>query len=57
MCGLSSLDLDAVTRVRKLGTEGFNRMWSQMAPDDPLIDLPIYQGRIDPTRWQPRGAS
>src|ERR1700752_11111 len=51
------LDLDAVTRVREVGTEGFNRMWSQMAPDDPLIDLPIYQGRIDPTRWQPRGAS
>ena len=51
------LDLDAVARVREQGTEGFNRMWSQMAPDDPVIDLPIYQGRIDPTRWQPRGAS
>ena len=51
------VDLDAVTRVREVGTEGFNRMWSQMAPDDPVIDLPIYQGRIDPTLWQPRGAS
>jgi predicted amidohydrolase len=51
------IDLDLVTRVRERGTEGFNRMWSQMAPDDPLIDLPIYQGRIDPTRWQPRGPS
>jgi predicted amidohydrolase len=51
------VDLDAVTRVREVGTEGFNRMWSQMAPDDPVIDLPIYQGRIDPTQWQPRGAS
>jgi predicted amidohydrolase len=50
------VDLDIVARVRKLGTEGFNRMWSQMASDDPLIDLPIYQGRIDPTRWQPREA-
>ena len=50
------VDLDAVSRVREVGTEGFNRMWSQMAPDDPVIDLPIYQGRIDPTRWQPRGA-
>jgi predicted amidohydrolase len=47
------LDLDDVTRVRERGTEGFNRMWSQMAPGDPLIELPIYQGRIDPTRWQP----
>lgn len=49
------IDLDDVRRVREDGTEGFNRMWSQMAPDDPLIDLPIYSGRIDPTRWQPKG--
>jgi predicted amidohydrolase len=49
------IDLDDVTRVREHGTEGVNRMWSQMAPDDPLIDLPIYAGRIDPTRWQPKG--
>jgi predicted amidohydrolase len=51
------IDLDLVRRVRELGTEGYNRMWSQMAPDDPVIDLPIYQGRIDPTRWKPKGAS
>jgi predicted amidohydrolase len=51
------LDLNLVRRVREVGTEGYNRMWSQMAPDDPIIDLPIYQGRIDPTRWEPRGAS
>ncbi|SEH81654.1 Predicted amidohydrolase [Mycolicibacterium rutilum] len=51
------LDLDAVTLVRARGTEGYNRMWSQMAADDPVIELPIYQGRIDPTRWEPRGAS
>ena len=51
------IDLDAVTAVRRAGTEGFNRMWSQMDPADPVIDLPIYQGRIDPTRWEPRGAS
>jgi predicted amidohydrolase len=49
------VDLDDVTKVREVGTQGFNRMWSQMAPDDPLIDLPVYQGRIDPTRWQPGG--
>jgi len=51
-----TIDLDDVTRVRDSGTEGFNRMWSQMAPDDPLIDLPIYSGHIDPTRWQPDAA-
>jgi predicted amidohydrolase len=49
------IDLDDVTRVREVGTEGFNRMWSQMAPDDPLIALPIYAGRIDPAHWQPKG--
>lgn len=48
------IDLDEVTRVREVGTEGFNRMWSQMAVDDPRIDLPIYQGHIDPARWKPR---
>jgi predicted amidohydrolase len=51
------LELDTVTRVREHGTEGSNRMWSQLAPDDPVIDLPIYAGRIDPTSWQPRGMS
>lgn len=50
-----SADLDDVTRVREVGTEGFNRMWSQSSPDDPRIELPIYDGRIDPARWQPRG--
>jgi predicted amidohydrolase len=50
------LDLDAVSHVREVGTEGLNRMWSQMKPEDAVIDLPIYQGRIDPTRWQPTGA-
>ena len=50
------IDLDDVTRVRAVGTDGYNRMWSQMAPDDPIIDLPIYSGCIDPTRWEPRGA-
>jgi predicted amidohydrolase len=56
-CGLLTfeIDLDDVTRVRTHGTEGMNRMWSQMAPNDPVIDLPIYSGRIDPNRWQPRG--
>lgn len=47
------VDLDAVTRVRENGTEGWNRVWSQMYPDDRPIELPIYQGRIDPRRWTP----
>jgi hypothetical protein len=47
------LDLDAVTRVRTYGTAGLNRMWSQFTEDDAPLDLPLYQGRLDPARWRP----
>ena len=48
-----TLDLDAVTRVREHGTAGVNRMWSQFLDGDAAIPLPLYDGRIDPERWQP----
>jgi predicted amidohydrolase len=47
------LDLDAVTRVRTHGTAGLNRMWSQFSDDDAPLELPLYQGRLHPQRWQP----
>ncbi|GLW11171.1 hypothetical protein Misp01_62990 [Microtetraspora sp. NBRC 13810] len=47
------IDLDDVTRVRRYGTAGLNRMWSQFRPDDSPIDLPLYQGRLHPRRWRP----
>jgi predicted amidohydrolase len=47
------LDLDAVARVRTYGTAGLNRMWSQFTEDDAPLDLPLYQGRLDPGRWRP----
>ena len=46
------LDLDACVRVRRYGTAGLNRVWSQFRPDDAVIDLPMYQGRIDPAAWE-----
>ncbi|WP_329429878.1 carbon-nitrogen hydrolase family protein [Streptosporangium sp. NBC_01495] len=49
------LDLDDVTRVRRYGTAGVNRMWNQFTEADQPIDLPLYQGRIDPSRWTPAG--
>lgn len=49
------LDLDEVTRVREHGTCGLNRMWAQFTDQDPAIPLPLYDGRIDPHRWAPRG--
>jgi len=48
------LDLDEVTRVRQFGTAGLNRMWDQFTEADPPLELPLYQGRIDPASWKPR---
>lgn len=47
------LDLEAVDRVRTYGTCGLNRIWSQLHDDDPVLDLPVYDGSIHPRRWRP----
>ncbi|MDX2702282.1 carbon-nitrogen hydrolase family protein [Streptomyces sp. PA03-6a] len=47
------LDLDDVTRVRTYGTAGLNRMWSQFTDTDRPLELPLYDGRIDPRSWRP----
>ncbi len=38
------LDLDAVTRVRELGTAGVSRIWDQISRVVPELDLPMYRG-------------
>lgn len=50
------LDLDQVAKVRRHGTAGLNRVWSQFHPDDRPLPLPAYAGRIDPRSW-PRAAA
>jgi len=45
------LDLDAVRRVRRYGTTGLNRMWSQFRNDDEALELPLYNGRVHPATW------
>ncbi|WP_232240715.1 carbon-nitrogen hydrolase family protein [Kutzneria sp. 744] len=50
-----TLDVDEVARVRRRGTAGVNRMWDQFRDGDAPIELPLYQGRIDPGRWRPGG--
>jgi predicted amidohydrolase len=50
-----TLDLGQVARVREHGTAGLNRMWEQFADTDAPLELPLYQGRIEPGRWRPRG--
>jgi predicted amidohydrolase len=51
------IDLDDVSRVRKYGTAGLNRMWAQFTDGDPTLELPVYQGRIAPDRWSPAGTT
>lgn len=50
-----TLELSEVARVRREGTAGTNRMWEQFKKTDAPLDLPLYQGRIEPGRWRPRG--
>lgn len=40
------LSLDEVTRVRAHGTCGLNRLWAQVRPDDPALELPAYEGSM-----------
>ena len=47
------IDFDRVAQIRRDGTAGVNRMWEQFLPDDPEINLPIYNGRINPRTWRP----
>ncbi|MGW4695596.1 carbon-nitrogen hydrolase family protein [Kitasatospora cineracea] len=47
------LGLDAVTRVRRHGSAGINRLWAQLARYGAAIELPMYRdGVIQPPAWQ-----
>ncbi|MFB7512405.1 carbon-nitrogen hydrolase family protein [Streptomyces sp. NPDC056144] len=45
------LDLDAVTRVRRYGSAGINRPWSQLARHGAGIELPMYGGTFRTPDW------
>ncbi|MER5867528.1 carbon-nitrogen hydrolase family protein [Kitasatospora sp. NPDC002040] len=45
------LDLDAVTRVRRYGSAGLNRPWSQLARYGSTIQLPMYGGTFHTPAW------
>lgn len=49
----AELDLAAVGHVRTHGTENLNRPWSQFREGEPAVELPVYQGRINPATWTP----
>jgi predicted amidohydrolase len=54
---INTINLDEVSRVRRIGTAGSNRLWEQFRPDDPEIPLPLYEGHIKPLRWHPQQSS
>jgi predicted amidohydrolase len=45
------VDLGQAEMVRKYGTAGLNRLWNQLGPDDQVLDLPAYSGKLDPRSW------
>lgn len=50
---VTTIDFSEVERVRREGTAGVNRMWSQFHEGEPAIALPVYDGRIEPHDWAP----
>ena len=49
----ADLDLAAIGHVRTHGTENLNRPWSQFRDGEAAVELPVYQGRINPLTWTP----
>ncbi|MFJ9173491.1 carbon-nitrogen hydrolase family protein [Streptomyces sp. NPDC102360] len=50
---LSVVDFDRVPAARMHGTGGDSWPWNYFAPDDTPLELPLYNGRIEPTSWRP----
>jgi predicted amidohydrolase len=47
------IDLDEVAAVRRYGTGGVTRPWRQYEGEDSTLALPLYDGRIASSRWNP----
>lgn len=55
------IDLDQVDKVRRFGVAALGRPWAQYTDPgpwthprpDPVIELPVYDGRINPSSWAP----
>ncbi|MFC0454864.1 carbon-nitrogen hydrolase family protein [Rhodococcus jostii] len=50
---LSIVDFDRVPAARKFGTGGDSWPWSFFTAEDSPLDLPLYNGFIDPATWRP----
>jgi predicted amidohydrolase len=52
------IDLDEVAMIRDYGTASVTRPWQQYNdPDAPVLELPLYGGRLDPANWNPNTSS
>ncbi|MEU8526951.1 carbon-nitrogen hydrolase family protein [Streptomyces sp. NPDC048629] len=51
---LAVVDLDRVAAARKYGTGGDSWPWDHFTADDTPLELPLYNGRIDPASWRPQ---
>lgn len=46
------LDLDRVTQIRRYGTHGINRPWSQLRDQQGILNFPMYGGaQFQPPAW------
>ncbi|MFI7011112.1 carbon-nitrogen hydrolase family protein [Streptomyces sp. NPDC050145] len=50
---VSVVDFDRVAAARKFGTSGDSWPWDHFAEGDTPLELPLYNGRIDPATWRP----
>ncbi|MFI0241113.1 carbon-nitrogen hydrolase family protein [Streptomyces sp. NPDC016845] len=46
------VDLAEARRVRAYGTAGLTRVWDPFAQGQPPLELPLYEGWLDPARWR-----
>ncbi|MFB6851643.1 carbon-nitrogen hydrolase family protein [Streptomyces sp. NPDC056341] len=49
----SVVDFDRVAAARKYGTCGDSWPWDHFTAGDTPLELPLYNGRIDPATWRP----
>ncbi|MDI2129051.1 carbon-nitrogen hydrolase family protein [Yinghuangia seranimata] len=50
---LSVVDFDQVAAARKFGTGGDSWPWDHFREGDSPLELPLYNGHIDPATWRP----
>ncbi|MEV8596103.1 hypothetical protein [Streptomyces sp. NPDC052012] len=47
------VDFDRVAAARAFGTSGDSWPWEHFREGDSRLELPLYNGHIDPATWRP----